>query len=314
MRVTQQMLANSVSQNLRNNLNSLEKKSNQLSMGKQFDRPSQDPTGTYKVMGLTKIDLARNEQSQRNINEGISWMTATEDVLEESKEAVHRLRELAIYTASDSMTDEDREKAASEVKEIKEHLVGLANTEMRGLYLFGGHNTEEKPYQFTNDGNEGNNNNLEYKGDDGEREVEIAPGQEVKINITGEEAFGEIKNEGENGENSLFDTVEEMHKSLSIENEEYGKDNLDKIIGELDDHLDNLLQKRSELGARMERFYSTEDRLHDENINLKEMRSNVEDLDMAEAITEYNMLENAFQAALATGARMVQPSLVDFLN
>jgi len=92
------------------------------------------------------------------------------------------------------------------------------------------------------------------------------------------------------------------------------EEDIDQIIGELDSHLDNLLQKRSELGARMERFYSTEDRLHDENINLKEMRSNVEDLDMAEAITEYSMLENSFQAALATGARMVQPSLVDFLN
>lgn len=306
MRVTHQMLASSVSQNLRNNLNSLEKKSNQLSMGKQFDRPSQDPTGAYKVMGITGMGLARNEQSQRNINEGIGWMTATEDVLENCKDSVQRLRELAIYTASDTMTDEDREKAASEVKEIKEHLVGLANTEMRGLYLFGGYNTEEQPY--TENGGNGNENgiDLEYNGDSGERIIEITPDQEVRVNITGEEAFGEI------GEDSVFETVQDMYEILADPDQD--KDDLDEIIGELDGHLDNMLQKRAELGARMERFFSTEERLEDEHINLRERRSNIEDLDMAEAITEFMMLENVYQAALSTGARMVQPSLVDFLN
>jgi flagellar hook-associated protein 3 FlgL len=35
---------------------------------------------------------------------------------------------------------------------------------------------------------------------------------------------------------------------------------------------------------------------------------------MAQAITDLSMRETVYRAALATGARVIQPSLVDFLS
>ena len=67
----------------------------------------------------------RNEHAQRNIGEGITWLTITEDALAEAVEAVQRLRELALGAANGTLADEDLEAISSEVKQILENLVGI---------------------------------------------------------------------------------------------------------------------------------------------------------------------------------------------
>jgi len=141
-----------------------------------------------------------------------------------------------------------------------------------------------------------------YMGDDGRRKVEITPQITVDVNQTGLEVFDEV---------GLFETVQKMHTALKHNNRFLLGG---EVIEELDGHLDNLLERRSEVGARMERFFVTDERLHSERLYLRELRSRAEDAPMAEIITEFIMQENAYHAALSTGARMVYPSLVDFLR
>jgi flagellar hook-associated protein 3 FlgL len=86
------------------------------------------------------------------------------------------------------------------------------------------------------------------------------------------------------------------------------------ILQQIDAHLERLLQCRAEVGARSDRLTSTEQRLKNEHIYLRELRSKIEDIDMAELITEFTMQQNAYYAALSTGASMIYPSLVDFLR
>ena len=147
MRVTHNMLANSVSQNIQRNLRALERRSNQLSMGKMFDRPSQDPVGTYRSMRITSTGLARNEQFSRNIGEGKTWLNSTESALADSIDAVQRLRELAVYASNDTFSTEDRKAVAPEVEQLLDHLISLGNTDVAGLYIFGGHKTQDPPYR-----------------------------------------------------------------------------------------------------------------------------------------------------------------------
>lgn len=303
MRITHRMMAQSVTRNLRNNLASLDRKATQLSMGRLFDRPSQCPVGAYKVMRITGTGLFRNEQYRRNIGEGITWLTVTEDALADTIDVMQRLRELAVSTANGTLSPEDREMVSPEVKQHLEHLISLGNTEVNGLYLFGGYQTQAPPYTTTV---VGELFTVDYEGDDGQRKAEITPGQELTFNLTGSEAFGET----ESGED-LFKIVNDMYEALMNDDGELlGSD----ILQGLDQHLDNLLQCRAEVGARMERLWSTEERLVNEYIHLKEFRSKIEDIDVAEAIMEFNMQENAYRAALSTGARMIFPSLVDFLS
>jgi len=308
LRVTHRMIAGTVNRNLRRNLYELEKKSNQLSTGRYFTRPSQDPVGTYKVMRISGTSLLRNEQFRRNIGEGITWLTVTEDALADGIDAVHRLRELAIYSSNGTLSPEDRETIAPEIKELLQHLVSLGNTEMGGLYIFGGHQTQNPPYELITDEATGNITGVLYHGDGGQRMVEITPGQMLAINITGEGVFG---GSDDPDTPSLFKAVNDMHKALLDDNTEaLGGE----ILQELDGYLNRLLQYRAEIGAKTVRLNSTEERLLDEHLHLQELRSKIEDIDLAELYIEFTMQENAYHAALSTGARIIFPSLIDFLR
>ena len=57
-----------------------------------------------------------------------------------------------------------------------------------------------------------------------------------------------------------------------------------------------------------------QDRLDDLNLNLTDMQSKTEDADYDKLIIDSKMNENIYQASLSVGAKMITPSLVDFLS
>jgi len=94
-------------------------------------------------------------------------------------------------------------------------------------------------------------------------------------------------------------------------------DQQDLLFGDLsriDACVDRIAVSWAEIGARMNRFDMVENRILDEQVNLKKLKSDVGDVDMTEAITELKMKENVLQAALSTGARIMQISLIDYLR
>ena len=145
MRITHRMIADTVNFNLQGSLRRLERYSNQLSTGKMFQRPSENPVGVGRVMSYS-ASIARNEQFRLNMNQSKGWLERTENALQGSLDVMQRIRELTIYGANESLTAEDRRAIAPEVFEFIDHLVGIANTESNGLYIFGGHQTLKAPF------------------------------------------------------------------------------------------------------------------------------------------------------------------------
>lgn len=145
MRITHRMIANNVNFNLQRSLRSLEHYSNQLSTGKLFHRPSENPVGVGRVMGYSAA-INRNEQFRLNMNQGSSWLENTENSLFNGLDVLQRVRELSVYGANESLTADDRRAMAPEVLEFIDHLIGVANTEVAGLYIFGGHQTLKTPF------------------------------------------------------------------------------------------------------------------------------------------------------------------------
>ncbi|MNR52985.1 flagellar hook-associated protein FlgL [compost metagenome] len=78
--------------------------------------------------------------------------------------------------------------------------------------------------------------------------------------------------------------------------------------------MNSFLEVRAELGAKSSRVSLSEERLKDININLKSLQSKTEDADMAELITTLKTYENVYQASLSVGAKVISPTLVDFLR
>ena len=91
-------------------------------------------------------------------------------------------------------------------------------------------------------------------------------------------------------------------------------DVLTKMIKTAQDAQNHLLTRTAEIGGRQRRLELLEARFTQDNLNYEKMRSDAEDADMAEVIMFLKMAETVYQAALSAGARVIQPTLMDFLR
>ncbi len=82
----------------------------------------------------------------------------------------------------------------------------------------------------------------------------------------------------------------------------------------LDKQAANVNTVRAELGVKTNRVELTTNRIEDNTLNLKGLLSKNEDADMAEVIMNLKMQEYVYNASLAGGAKIIQPSLIDFLR
>jgi flagellar hook-associated protein 3 FlgL len=110
---------------------------------------------------------------------------------------------------------------------------------------------------------------------------------------------------------TVFDMVIRLRDSL------YADDSRDVGslgIGGVDQALDNIIKNRSDLGARASRMDLVLGRVREQRANMQDILSKNEDVDLAETITELRVLEAAHRAALGVTARIIQPTLLDFLR
>lgn len=91
-------------------------------------------------------------------------------------------------------------------------------------------------------------------------------------------------------------------------------DNIRAMIPIFDAHTDNMLSLRADVGARSNRLDLITKRVASSNVSFTRLLSDAEDADMSEVIMQLQNAENVYKASLSTGAKVIQPSLVDFLR
>ncbi|MBE2912921.1 flagellar hook-associated protein FlgL [Anoxybacillus flavithermus] len=293
MRVTQMMLANNTLRNVSKSYDKLGTYQQQLATGKKIHRPSEDPVVAVKGMHY-RTSLTEIEQFQRNLSEAYTWMENSESALNHTTNVLQRARELVVQAKNGTLGPEDRQAIAREIEQLKKDLVQVANTKVAGKYIFNGTKIEQAP---VTDGKPPtvSNNNDDFM-------VEVAKGVKLKINVTPDNVF----NQG------LFDTLHDVEKVLDGSSTS-GK-TLDDLLSDLDGHINDVLAERAELGARVNRLELVEQRLAEQQLIAKRMISDNEDADIEKIITELKSQESVHRAALSVGARIIQPTLVDFLR
>lgn len=86
------------------------------------------------------------------------------------------------------------------------------------------------------------------------------------------------------------------------------------LLQNMDDGMQHLLNIRAGVGAKDIRLERTHSRLIDLELNFTELLSEVEDADITKLVTDLATFENNYQSSLMASARIVQPSLLDFLR
>jgi len=301
VRITHQLIKKSVLDNMQLNLARMDRLQDMLSSGKVLRKPSDDPIKVARVMSHNTA-LARNEQYQKNIHAANSWIGMTEDALERVNEVLQRSRELATAGANGTMSDSARSAIAMEIDELTNVLVQMGNSSYEGRYIFGGFKTGTVP--FTRDKallEEGAGTSVLYNGDEGSIIWEVAPSVTIRGNIDGNELF--IKH-------NIFNSMEKLAQGLLSGDDEA----INESIGNMTGAIDHILDKRAALGAIVNGLDMTMGKYLAEKINFMGLRSQLEDIDFAEAYMNFAVMENIYRASISSGARIIQPSLLDFLR
>jgi len=294
MRVTQLMLTNNSLRNVSKSYDRLGVYQEQLSTGKKIQRPSDDPVVAMKGM-YYRTSLTEIEQYQRNLSEVYTWMDNSESALDHTTQVLQRVRELVVQGKNGTLTPEDQQAIAREIEQLKSDLVQTANTKVAGKYIFNGTNIAQAPVteQTSPTAPLVNNNTDDFT-------VEVSKGIKLKANINPNNVFSQ----------QLFDTLQQIENTLKGTS----AGNLDNLLKDLDNHMNSVLAERAELGARVNRLELIEQRLSTQQVIAQQMISDNEDADIEKVITDLKTQESVHRAALAVGARIIQPTLVDFLR
>lgn len=296
MRITNNVLVNNLRRNLYTNLHNMEKYQMQLATGRRINKPSDDPTGLVDSMRI-RTRLNENVQYQANIDDATAWLNTTDEALGSLTNIMNRVYELTVASANGTNTPEDREIHAMEVKQLIEEAKNIANTSFGDKHLFGGNNTTEKPFDKETGQWNANDKPLIY---------EIGAGIEFTINTTAKEVF-----QYDDPDKDLLKTLQGVYDHMA---NDAGKELAEQDILKLKENMDQVLASRAKIGARVNRLEMTSNRMKDQEINYTKLQAEVEGADPAEVIMQLKTQENVYRSALSVGARIIQPTLMDFLR
>lgn len=294
-RVTQNMMNSNMLKNLYRSMESMDRLQDQLSSGRKISRPSDDPVVASRAM-YYRSSLTENEQFQQNVNEAQGWMEISDKSLGEATDIFRRVRELVIESNDAALDRTALEAIGAEVAQIRDHLGNIANQTIGGKYIFAGTDTLHPPFNAAT-GTFDSTNGTDIR-------LEMGQAIYLPINVNGQEVFNYPSSA-----NNIFDLLDRI-SSQTLNGQPVAQTDL----GTLDKQIDNVLSVRATLGARMNRMDLIGQRLSDQELDITKLKSENEDADAAEVITKLKTQETVYQAALGAGARILQPSLMDYLR
>ena len=296
-RVTQRSASLGVQANLQRGISSLQTLQDKLSSGREISRPSDSPGGTSSALSL-RASIARHDQFDRNANDGAGWLAESDNALQSSAQVLRRARDLGASAINGALSPTDREALAIEVDGLRGQLLALANSSRLGRPLFSGN-----ALPATGQPNVAYDSIGTYVGDAGVVVRPVAEGATVQVNLTGPDVYGPATN-------NAFKVLTDLAVNI--------RTNVGTIAGtsinDIDTALNRIQTGLATVGARTNQLETLQGRNSLNRDNRASALNEIESIDIAKTVTDLKLQELAYQASLAAAARVIQPSLMDFLR
>jgi len=290
MRVTDSLIKDQIVNFLMANQERLADVQRQISTNKEVTRSSDNPVRFDRASRLKSL-LEKNEQYTSNIEDGIAWIVMGAESLDVVYEALQQAKQMALQTRSDAETS-TRDQVIPYVEALIEEMVLMGNSRFMGKYIFGGTITKDTE-PFTYDGV-----SVTYNGNDGSITRKVGDDTYLEINTTGSEFL------------NVFGAVIALRDAL-VANDGLA---MDAAIAEIDTVSPQLLNTIANAGSMQRKLELTRDNLEIANVNLQSYISQAEDVDLAEAILQFNAQELGYRAALESSVRIMNISILNHLQ
>jgi flagellin len=234
---------------------SLTKNMEKLSSGMRINRAGDDASG-LAVSEKMRSQIRGLQQAERNIQNGVSFIQATEGYLQETQDILHRLRELSVQSANGIYSDEDRMQIQVEVSQLVDEVNRIAShAQFNGMNMLTG--------AFAMESRTGRIMQLQV-GANMDQNARIYVG-DMSAN-----ALGLIDSQGNEGKLSIADPAE-----------------ANMAIGTVDSALKIVSKQRADLGAYQNRFEMAAQGVAIAAENIQAAESRIRDTNMANKMVDY---------------------------
>ncbi len=271
----------------------------QISTGKKLVDPSDDAIAYLRLTGLKRVD-ADHQAAASNAKLANMVLSQTDTTLASVETELQRAQELAIGASTGTMNAENRAATAEALESILDQLFVLANTrDARDQPVFGGA-TGDVAYLRAANGT------VTAAGTGEPAAIPLSDGATVRASVPGSAVFGA----GDDPTvNDMFATISGLIAELRS-GQPASQASMDGIAASLT----TVGATRASVGARMVRVDMEVARLDDLGLARAEMRSGIEDTDIASAITELQKTLTILQATQASFGKLTSTNLFDYLR
>jgi len=275
----------------------------QMAEGKQIMSPSDSPDQAAAIQRL-KGEVERQDSHMRTLQVAMRRYTAEETALKASNDLLIRLKELAIQGANDTLAPDDRKAIAVEMKALRDQLLSLGNTrDDSGNYLFSG--TRVNTPAFFEDAN----GQVLYQGDQTQTRIPAGVERSVLFTRSGTDVFQRVVR-GDGRAVGFFDALDQMISAV----QDSRTSGIQQGIADLTQMHNGLTLSLAQTGSDQQVVQSQLDVLEETTLRFKSTLSEIEDLDYAEATTRMSKEIMAFEAAMASFAKISGLSLFDYIR
>jgi len=238
-----------------------------LSSGLRINRAGDDASG-LAVSEKLRSQIRGLNQAERNIQNGVSFIQATEGYLQETQDILGRVRELAVQAANGIYSDEDRLMIQVEISQLVDEVNRIAShAQFNGMNMLTG--------AFARDSAVGKIMQLQVGAN-------MDQNKQVFIGTMTATALGLIDRQGQQGMISIA-TVEDANLT----------------IGALDSALQTVSRQRADLGAYQNRFEMAAEGVAIASENLQAAESRIRDVNMASEVVGFTKDSILSQAGIA---------------
>ena len=301
MRITNNITTQNALRTMQRGQQEISAATDRVTTGLRFQRASEDPTAAAQVM-RTSGSLRALEQYRRNIDAATSRAASEEGVLGQVGDVLARARELGMSQATGTADASTRLVAKAEVDQLLRFAVSLANTRSGEAYLFGGSHAAEAPFAIDESDPDGALG-FTTTSPTGELKIEISSGQLLSTSHDGTQVFG-----------TLTDGPLAALRDLSAALGANDQDAIGAATADVRKAFDGVQMLVGDVGARMNQLEVTGANLKALRATLETFRSDVQEIDFEQAVTELVGRQTAFQAAMMATSRVMGMNLTDYIR
>ncbi|WP_434634708.1 flagellar hook-associated protein FlgL [Chromobacterium sp. CV08] len=307
MRISSSTLYQSGVNNMSNLQAQLLQVNMQIDNQKRVVTPADDPVAAARIE-LLNTSSGQNDQYQKNTQAVSSWLSLSDSTLSSAVNLMNAMKSQAIQAGDGSLSPVQLQQIQKTVQEGINELAGYANsTDGNGNYLFSGNAVTTAPFTVNLAGSPA----VTYNGDNGQRSVQISSSRTMTISDPGNAVFGTPGGSATGAFDSLVNLYNLLGQNPQPAN--YAAQ-LNTVINQITSATQQISVSQASVGAREQENANLQSMSSSLNLQYNTSIGDLQNLDMAKAISDFTMTQTSLQYTQKTYAQVSQLSLFNYIS